>query len=689
MRDCVYRPYRSLFLAVFMAMVCNVVWCSPRTEDSLKSLLLQTDDKNEKMQILEQLADRNFGFPKELKYLKSLYNLANTRGGEDVAFKALAISHICRYYFNADKFDSVMVWSGKIDALRLEKSIYSHYFDTKYFECAAIIESGNVEKALGKALELQKNALRLHSEDGEVTCYEMLGDVYMKSKAYGKATDAYVCGYKILKKQGLRATYRFQFLTQILECCHEGHNDKGFSHYLGEMSKIFSLGEIERIQGVLYDRCIKLYYAYALMDGVKRESQADADKYYALLRDCENIDDWFVEGRSASAVADYLTMYGKYEEALNELSKLDGLPVMKYYDLCYRKGLLCEKLHRCDDAVKHYSAAYDSLEAEYNKSMLSEFSQFQELCHKQYASRLQKEYETDRLRRGIILSVAILAIVLVLLLLFVYHVRRSSLLSKNLRNRELQLRADETFLVQRQSVLKNALERHKNNGRMKSMFLSQMSHEIRTPLNAVVGFSSLLLDSAGASAEEREYVRIIRHNSDNLMELVNNVLDLGRLDSNRVAFKWGKYDLMAIIDTALSPYMASAVKSFVESPVEYIEIETDAAQLSKVFAHVYSNAFRFTQEGYVRTKVCVGDDVVKVNVEDSGIGVPDEKRERIFDRFEKVDKFTPGSGLGLSICREIMKSLGGKIYVDKEYYGGLAVVIEIPVRKPKNSDSLL
>ena len=101
-------------------------------------------------------------------------------------------------------------------------------------------------------------------------------------------------------------------------------------------------------------------------------------------------------------------------------------------------------------------------------------------------------------------------------------------------------------------------------------------------------------------------------------------------------------------------------------------------RLGNVFGNVYSNAFKFTKQGHVKTIVTLDDNNVYIRIEDTGIGVPDDKKELIFERFEKVDTFTPGSGLGLSICRELLKRMSGTIYCDKNYTDGLAIVIQFP-----------
>ncbi|MGM9803843.1 MAG: ATP-binding protein [Muribaculaceae bacterium] len=634
----------------------------------------------ESMRALERLADRNFGCPQELQYLKQLYELASTGEPDDV-YRAMSISHICRYYYNAEMGDSVILWADRIDSVNLVPANYSRYFDTKYYACTVFLDRGNIEKALGRATNLQKDAKRLGSEDGEVTCYELLGDVFMKAKAYDDAIDAYSCGYKILKNQGKRSTYQFQLITMILECCIEGEKHAKYAEFLPEMERIFTSGGINPAMGALHERCQKLYMAYALNGAVTEKNFKLADQCFNQLIKQKRIDDWFVEDRTTRTLASYYEMKNEYEVALELLNKLDSSLIEYHYTLLYEKGTLLQRLSRHKEAAKNFYISLDTLRSEYTRSILSEFSQFQELCHDQYIERINKEYQAERQRNNIIYSSSALLIALVLLALFAYHVRRSSKLQYELRRSEKSLRSDESMLMQRQVALRESLANTTNNGMMKSVFLSNMSHEIRTPLNAIVGFSDMLVESAESESELSDYAGIVRQNSAQLMSLILNILDIGRLDSGRVYLCWEKVQLDEVVNTALQTYAStSSLTTSVSIEPNDLTIVTDRMRLSKVLNGVYSNAFRFTTQGSVTTRVnCVGDNVV-IRIEDTGPGVPPDKAESIFERFEKIDTFTPGSGLGLSICREITSRLGGTICVDTKYTGGLAMVITLPLK---------
>ena len=680
--------HRAVAVTPAVAAIAAAGNASAEDQREVKRLLdiyNNSDNYVMKLKTLEHLADVYFGYPEERDYLKKLYKLAKSEHVNDNEYCAVAISQLCRYYYNIDDMDSVLVWAKKVEELELTPQIYSRYFDIMYYQSSGYLGQGNTEKALGLALQLQNEAQRLHSEDGEVTCYELLGDVYMKTKIYDRAIDAYFCGFKLLDKSGKRATYRFQLLTQILECCNESKNYENFDFYLREMEMIFVNGGIGKSSGGLYERCLKLYYAYALLGSVKKGDADRANVYFDRLKTFKPIDDWFVEDRAKRTLVEYYLMLKDYNKALALMTELENSSLESRYAQLYACGDILHKLGRYDEAAYNFYLAFDSLQAEATKSSLTEFVQFQDICHDQFETRVRKEYEADLQRKRTYFTLFGFVLLLIFVALFAYHVRRTRRLNARLRNVETRLRGEENKLLQRQDTLKLTLERHMNNSRLKTLFLSNMSHEIRTPLNAIVGFSGLLVQNAEEGNVQHEYARIVEENSASLMVLINNILDLGRLDANRVIFKWDLSDLMLIIANSLNAYNKDNIEKIVESPSDSIMFVCDEMRLTKVFDNLYSNAFRFTKAGYVKTVVSIDGRTIRIRVEDTGIGVPADKMQIVFERFEKVDTFSPGSGLGMPICKELVTRMGGDIYIDTEYTAGFAVVVELPYIKNKNS----
>lgn len=231
-----------------------------------------------------------------------------------------------------------------------------------------------------------------------------------------------------------------------------------------------------------------------------------------------------------------------------------------------------------------------------------------------------------------------------------------------------------------------AKEKAEESNRLKTAFLANMSHEIRTPLNAIVGFSSVLVSDDSSPAEKSQYCDIIQKNSDLLLHLINDILDISRMESGRIKFVWEECDVVELCQTALSTAeygrRTSALFQF-ETPVASLIITTDAQRLKQVLINLLSNAAKFTPSGSIKLALSINrqHDQLEFSVSDTGCGIPPDKCDRVFERFEKLNEYSQGTGLGLAISRLIVENLGGKIWVDKNYTGGARFVFTHPLTK--------
>ena len=207
-------------------------------------------------------------------------------------------------------------------------------------------------------------------------------------------------------------------------------------------------------------------------------------------------------------------------------------------------------------------------------------------------------------------------------------------------------------LVKQNKELEVALEKAKESDQMKSAFLANMSHEIRTPLNAIVGFSNLMNTDIELSKEEREnFTELINTNSDLLLNLINDILDLSRIESGRMSFSFQQYSLNELISTIYQTFqvlMPENVELRMQIPEKSISIPTDKFRLTQVITNFLSNAIKFTQKGYILIGYEYREEErhVHIFVEDTGIGIPKEKQDAVFNRFTKLDEFAKGTGLG-------------------------------------------
>ena len=238
-------------------------------------------------------------------------------------------------------------------------------------------------------------------------------------------------------------------------------------------------------------------------------------------------------------------------------------------------------------------------------------------------------------------------------------------------------------LQESESALREAKDRAEESSRLKSAFLANMSHEIRTPLNAIVGFSDVLASGGTSVDEQQGYVDIIKTNSDLLLRLINDILDVSRLEADRVTFTIEKCDVVPLCQQVLAS-VSQARKSenefIFECDRESVDLRTDTQRLQQVIINLLSNADKFTRNGKITLKLEVDDEkrVATFSVSDTGTGIPLEKQRQVFERFEKLNEYVQGTGLGLSICKLTVEKWGGEIWVDSGYTDGARFVFTHP-----------
>lgn len=263
-------------------------------------------------------------------------------------------------------------------------------------------------------------------------------------------------------------------------------------------------------------------------------------------------------------------------------------------------------------------------------------------------------------------------LLLVLLLLFVtWLLLRMQRLKRTLEEREGQLVV--------------ARERAEESDMLKSAFLANMSHEIRTPLNAIVGFSSLMQSEELSQEERAEYCDIVVNNSEMLLTLLNDILDISSLECGKIRFNYASEEIVQICQHALmttAHTRQEGVEGRFECAVDSFMLTTDAHRLSQILINLLTNAGKFTSEGSITLGVEIDKEHGEVlfSVTDTGPGIPLDKQEMVFNRFEKLEgNKKKGTGLGLAICRQIAVIIGGRIWVDPTYTGGARFIFAHPL----------
>lgn len=271
----------------------------------------------------------------------------------------------------------------------------------------------------------------------------------------------------------------------------------------------------------------------------------------------------------------------------------------------------------------------------------------------------------------------ILLLVAIVLLLFLIMVLYFYLRTSKLKNKLL-------ILIDKQKEdeieLRKAKDKAEESDRLKSAFLANMSHEIRTPLNAIVGFSNLLT-MAEDEEERNEYINIISSNNELLLQLINDILDVAKIEAGTLEFTDSEIDINALLSDIEQSSRLKAPEgvqiSFVEK-MPYCIIMSDKNRLAQVITNFINNAIKFTKEGSIRFGYRHKDDKLLFYVRDTGCGIEPEKKDLVFNRFVKLNSFAQGTGLGLAICQMIVKKMGGEIGAESQLGKGSTFWFTLP-----------
>ena len=249
---------------------------------------------------------------------------------------------------------------------------------------------------------------------------------------------------------------------------------------------------------------------------------------------------------------------------------------------------------------------------------------------------------------------------------------------------------DITSIKQTEEALAEAKEKAENADRSKSAFLANMSHEIRTPLNAIVGLSELLA-AANTEEEKQKYLEILHTNSELLLQLVNDILDLSKIEAGTLEFVYSDVDINLLLNDLEQLFRMkigsnSPVRIITEPGLSSCMVHTDRNRIAQVVSNFVSNAIKFTTEGSIRIGYQSSENGLRFYVSDTGSGISADKLEGVFDRFVRLQSDKNGNGLGLSICKTIVNKLGGEIGAESEVGKGSTFWFTLPEHsdiKPK------
>lgn len=693
--------YLKRWLAVRMIfwMACLLFSVSAQASDKiekesaeLRQVLSGNSNPRVIIPVLTRLSELCPQTPDEVFYLKKQYEAAMQIDSVPAVYYALAA--LTRHYFNTgEQGDSVFYWSNLVDSIAKSRKEYPDvWFDVKSYSCNNLLRTKEYEVAMNNAMDLYRLARDTEHTYGLIRCSENLGLIYYTIGRDSDAVVAFQEGLDILenasgKWSGLNKKQEIQL--RMISCQAESSlitgNFKQTKAILEWYQRLIEKQKKEGEEtGDIYpvNRDYWLLYIFYTNLYLAANDMSHAEYYFSKAKEYEG--NVYVEGDYAEKL--YLLLQSRYYKKVRNiplaLQFVDELlekrrsreQLMLKADILKEQGKIAEALLLYDEVLGYDSKRND-------ETFFRQINQLRTLyeVYDKEAQASELIMATQRITQNqylLLFSVGVVLILTLLLyILFTYYRR-----AQRLKN---ELLHEKDSLLKSKSNLKCEKEKAENASRMKSTFLANMSHEIRTPLNAIVGFSGLLTDSSTLPEEKGEYTAIINNNTEMLLNLVNDVLDLSRMEAGDMVFKVSTYSLVECCQKALDSVRhripEGVTLTFTPAP-EDVMLNTDQLRLQQLLTNLLTNAAKFTKEGEINLS-CVleeGSKTVRISVTDTGTGIPLEKQADVFKRFEKLDDYKPGAGLGLSICRIIAERLGGSIYIDSSYTNGARFVFVHP-----------
>lgn len=662
--------------------------------DSLQACLSATSNSNEKILLLRQLSIISRQSPAEVNYLTQLLNVATDVDSLVVVFDAAA--NLARYYYNRGEMDSLHVWVAYIDSVSEKRKQYSDaFFNVHSYVCQGQLWRGNYELAMNDAIRLQNLAHQENHSYGMICCSENLGLIYQEIRRDSDAIVAFQESLKGLNLMENSLPHRISLISNLLESYLRTNRLAEGEEYLKLCLGLLNEQEqINQQRGDLFpvSRFRKLVYSFYIDLYLKQNN---------LSKAAEALEKAAGYKGSAPEIKDYANFIFRYNKAryLKETGNYSG--ALAVVDELLQEERMLEELKfkveillsqgKFEEVVPLYKEII-TLAAQINNDgfnrQINQLRTLYDLNNKEIQAR-ELELSKVKITTGqhqLILSMSVSFILLILL----YILYNSNKRTRQLKNALLQ---EKNSLIESERLLRIAKEHAEEANQIKSTFIAGMSHEIRTPLNAIVGFSSLLADPDVEEEKKQEFATIISNNSELLLNLVHDVLDISALEVGNMKFNIEACNVVTCCHSAMNSIrhrLLPGVELSFSSPCSSFILETDSLRLQQLLINLLANAAKFTEKGEINLSLEIDGkhQQIILAVTDTGCGVPSEMQQKIFEQFEKVDEHTQGSGLGLSICQIIADKLGGTVSLDLSYTQGARFVFIHPWHKSANKNNI-
>lgn len=569
----------------------------------------------------------------------------------------------------ATPMDSVITWGQQLTPTLEKENQAELFFRIKKLMVHIYSIRGNIGHAINEARQMYKKAESMNYTFGIALSSSAIGDAYYCSNMPKEAIESYKEAISYPNLSSGNYYYKERALLQLISILTQEGKLEEAEHYRMMLLKSEAISKYSTLQFLhfitdvaFYIRSNQLQDAHNSLLQAEEIYEADPQPYFCIPY-------LFSRGQYCEATGDYQLALQQYNNILDKIR--NKTHSITYLQIAYAKAGLLIKMDDKEKAARLYeeiSIITDSIVApSYSNRINSLRLSFQE-----NRMKVENKAEFNRIfMAGISAGIVVLAIIVFLTLY---------ILRQNKKIAESKIR-----LEQSRMEAENAMQ-------TKSLFISNMSHEIRTPLSALSGFSNLLTEPGLDEETRRQCGEIIQQNSDLLLKLINDVLDLSNLETKNMKFSMGRHDAIAlcnnVIDTVNKVKQTQAEVRF-DTSLDSLELYTDDSRLQQLLINLLINATKFTPQGSIILGLEMqSKEFALFSVTDTGCGIPLEKQSKIFNRFEKLNEGDQGTGLGLSICQLIIERIGGKIWIDSTYTDGCRFYFTHPVESTEGKEKM-
>lgn len=571
-------------------------------------------------------------------------------------------------YSNKAGSDSIILWVNQLSPSLEKKKQYETLFQLKAMTVSAYAARGDISMAVDYARQMYEQAKKMNYLVGIYLSSRAIGDAYLNANMEREAVESYRESLQQLDKIQHTDVLKIQVLPKlIMSLLKEGETDEA-GIYLKQLESL-CLKEQSPSTRFFILAC-NAYYSISIGDLNKAKVLLDE-----TLLLCEKYNCTYHKAILSYIQARYYLVNKEYDLAMQQYKQLlattpADLASNKYVQLKQEQAKLFSQMGQVDEACRIYKETNTLKDSLNTQSYTRQINNLR-AAYQVDQLEIQRQIQHNQLTLGAIIFI-FSALLLILLL-------------------TIRIKKENKRLRRSQEKLEKARRYAESSIQTKSLFLSNMSHEIRTPLNALSGFSSILTDESIDDATRQQCNDIIQQNSELLLKLINDVIDLSNLDITKLTFSIKECDAVMIcrnvIDTVKKVKQTNADVEFITT-LDSLSILTDDARLQQVLINLLINATKFTSQGMITLKLEKESDTTALfSISDTGCGIPLEKQSRIFNRFEKLNESAQGTGLGLSICQLIIEQAGGRIWIDSLYTEGARFCFTHPIHATKREET--